>query len=236
MGSVSDDTGVVALTINGRSILRRQGKNIFWNQFVRLEPGQNRLVIEARDDAGNTANHTLTIQRNIPQALQLEERLNMSILPFEHKGEISTAALAFQDNLILALMAQNRFNVVERDRLDAILAEQKLSRTQLIDPGTAVKLGRLAAAQAVMAGSIIQTSTGIEIVGRLIDTETSQILATQDVYDEISDLDAMRLLANGMANKFHREFPLLGGEVIKHKGQYVFTTLGQGQNKAATTL
>ncbi len=68
---------------------------------------------------------------------------------------------------------------------------------------------------------------GIEAVARLIDTETSEILSTQDVYDEVKDLPALRFLAEGMAIKFHRDFPLVDGLVIEQTGKDIFTDLGQ---------
>jgi len=102
-----------------------------------------------------------------------------------------------------------------------------MSRTKLIDKSTALKLGRLIAAQSIITRSIIETGTGIEIVARWIDTETSEILAVEDVYDEVKDLPALRLLAQGMAVKFHRDFPLLDGLIIRQKGKYIFTDLGQ---------
>jgi hypothetical protein len=54
------------------------------------------------------------------------------------------------------------------------------------------------AAQSIIPGSIIETRAGIEIVARMIDTETSEIMATADVYDEAKDLPAMR--SNSIGN------------------------------------
>jgi TolB-like protein len=196
-----------------------------------LDKGKNHIVIEARDEAGNTSEKRISIEREISKALQLTERLSLTVLPFEQKGAVSEASLSFQDNLIDGLVDQNRFRVVERERLDIVLEEQKLSRTKLIDKSTALRLGRLAAAQSVLTGSMIETRTGIEIVGRMIDTETSEILATEDVYGEVKDLPALRILAEGMAVKFHREFPLLNGQVIQKKGEYLFTDLGEDKIK-----
>ena len=140
---------------------------------------------------------------------------------------ITNAGLSCQDNLIDALFNQNRFKIVERDLLDLVLQEQKLSRTQLIDRKTALKLGRLVAAKSIVSGSIIESRTGIEIVSRLIDTETSEILAVEDVYDEVKDLSAMISLAQGMANKYHRDFPLADGKIIQIKNRNVFTDIGR---------
>jgi TolB-like protein len=166
----------------------------------------------------------------------LSERLSITAFPFEQKGEVSKASLAFQDNLIDALVQRNRFQVIERDRLDIILQEQKLSRTKLFDQSTALKLGKLIAAQAIVTGSIIETHTGIEVVARMIDTETSEILATEDVYGEIKDLPALRILAEGMAIKFHREFPLVDGLVVEQKKGDIFTDLGENKIKLRRRL
>ena len=133
-------------------------------------------------------------------------------------------------------MDLNRFRVVERNKLDLVLQEQKLSRTELIDKSTALRTGKLVAAQSIVTGTIVETRTGIEIVARMIDTETSEILAIQDVYDEAKDLAALRVLAEGLALKIHRDFPLVGGFILQRKGDAVFTDLGEDKIKLQRRL
>jgi len=147
------------------------------------------------------------------------------------KGAVSEASLFVQDSLTLGLVTQNRFQVIERERLDLILQEQKLSQSKLIDRNTALRLGRLVAAQAVITGSIIETSDGIEVVVRMIDTETSGILTSVDVYGESKDLPAIRTLTEGLATKIHREFPLIGGVVLQQKGKRHLHRSGAEQNE-----
>jgi TolB-like protein len=235
-GQVSDESTIASLSINQIPILRRKGQSIFFSYLTELQEGENSIVVEARDGAGNLATKKISVFRRVPKALQLAERLSISVIPFEQKGAVSEASVAFQDNLIAALVDRDRFRVLERDKLDLILREQKLSRSDLIDRSTALRLGRLVAAQSIISGSIIETRAGIEIVARMIDTETSEIMATEDVYDEAKDLPALRSLAEGMAIKFHREFPLLGGLVIQSKGKQIFTDLGKGKIKLQRRL
>jgi hypothetical protein len=97
-------------------------------------------------------------------------------------------------------------------------------------------MGRLVAAESILSGSIIETRSGIEIVARWIDTETSELLLTADVYDEKRDLPALRDLARGMALKIHRAFPLIDGTVIQRKGKDIFTDLGQDRIKLKRRL
>jgi hypothetical protein len=235
-GQVRDESKIESLTINQIPILRRKGRSIFFSYLAELQEGENSIIVEARDGAGNLATKKISVFRRVPKALQLAERLSISVIPFEQKGAVSEASVAFQDNLIAALVDRDRFRVLERDKLDLILQEQKLSRSDLIDRSTALRLGRLVAAQSIIPGSIIETRAGIEIVARIIDTETSEIMATEDVYDEAKDLPALRSLAEGMAIKFHREFPLLGGLVIQSKGKQIFTDLGKGKIKLQRRL
>jgi TolB-like protein len=235
-GEVSDQTTVASLTLNGLSILRRPGQRIFFGQTVDLAEGDNRLLIEARNQDGQLSRHEIVVTRMIPKALQLSERLSVSVMPFEQKTAVSEIGLAFQDNLIDALVDRDRFQVVERNLLEQILAEQQLSLTQLVDEQTALEMGRLVAAESILSGSIIETRNGIEIVARWIDTETSEVLLTTDVYDEKRDLPALRDLARGMALKVHRAFPLIGGTIVQCKGNDIFTDLGQDRIKLKRRL
>jgi tetratricopeptide (TPR) repeat protein/TolB-like protein len=225
-GVVSDPGQVARLTVNGSTLLSRPAKIAYFNHMIELDQGLNTISVKATDSSGNQTEKRLTIIRKIPQALDLGARLKVTVLPFDMQGDMSAASLSFQTHMLDALYRRNRFRLVERDALDAILQEQKLSQTALIDQRTAVHVGRLASAQSIIAGDIIETRRGIEIVSRMIDTETSDILASEDVYSETKDRQSMRALADGMAIKYHRDFPLVGGVVVKKNGKSIITDLG----------
>jgi TolB-like protein len=235
-GQVKDEHPVVGLEIQSKPILRRKGKLILFSQFIALAEGENKIAIQARDEKGHVAEKTISIIRRVPKALQLAERMSLTILPFDQKGDLTAASDSCQDFLIDALVNQDRFQVVERNNLDIILREQKLSRTNLFDEKTALKVGRLVAAQSLVAGSIIQSRLGSEIIARMIDTETSDILAVVDVYDEVTNISSLRSLSEALAIKLHREFPLIGGEVVQKKGNSIFSDLGKGKIKVRRRL
>jgi len=230
-GQVICDNPVVGLEINAKPVLKRKGKLILFSQFIELAEGQNQIVIRARDEKGYVAEKTIAIIRRVPKALQLAERMRLTVLPFDQKGDLTAASDSFQDFMIDAIVNQDRFQVVERNKLDTILQEQKLSRSKLFDQKTALKIGRLVAARSLMAGSIIPSRIGSEIIARMIDIETSEILAVVDVYDEVTDISSLRSLSLGLAIKFHRDFPLIDGVVVQKKGSSIFTDLGKGKVK-----
>ena len=225
-GQVRDQNKIVDLFLDKKQILRRRGNLIFFNALIELSEGENTLVVNASDENGNTAEKVITVFRRIPAALQLKERMSMTVLPFDQKGALSEISDAFQDYLINALVNQNRFNIVERSKLEAVLEEQKLSRTRLFDEKTAIELGKLIASRAITAGTMVASRAGMEIIARVIDTETSAILASVDVYDEITEFEALQSLSQGLAVKFQREFPLLQGLVIEKKADGIMTDLG----------
>lgn len=228
-GQITGESKIANLSVNNVPILRRKGQMIVFNHLLELREGDNGIQIEAKDEAGQSAVKRISIRRQVPQAMELDERLSLSILPFEQKGAVSGTSLSFQDRLTDSLVDQKRFRVIERDKLDAILQEQKLSRTALVDRSTALRLGKLVAAKSILTGAIVESREGVEVVARLIDTETSEVLATEDVYNEVKGADDLRTLAEGMAVKFHREFPLVDGSVIQPQRGYVLTDLGKGK-------
>ena len=230
-GLVSDDSVVTAITINQQPVLKKKGKHIIFSWFFDLQVGENNIRVEARDIAGNVATREIIVERKIPEVLQLKARHKVTLLPFDNRGEVTDVGMLFQDQLINAFVKQNRFRVVERNLLDLILQEQKLSQSQLVDRGTALKIGQLVAAQSIVAGSIVISRNGVEIISRLIDTETSEIMATEDAYDEVKDLHSLGSLAEGIAIKYHKDFPLVNGLVIDKKGNSILTDLGLDEIK-----
>jgi TolB-like protein len=232
-GEIIDDTRISGLEINQKSILRREGKTIFFNHLAELNQGKNHIHVKATDTTGNISEKNVTVTMKVPKALQMEERMRTTIMPFEQKGALSNASHSFQDNLTNALVNQNRFQIIERQKLDYVLQEQKLSQTDLIDKNTALRLGKLMASQTIITGSIVETQSGLEIIARMVDTETSQLLASKDVYGEDKSLPALEAMSQGMAIKFHQEFPLIEGLVVQKKGNHIFTDIGNPKTKLA---
>jgi len=230
-GVVSDPNDVVRLTINQSLILYRSAKMAYFNHIVPLVEGISTISVKATNGKGDQSEKRIIIRRKIPVALKLDARMKVTVLPFQKQGGISAASFSFQAHLLDALFRQNRFRLVERNLLDVILQEQKLSQTALMDQKTALRVGRMAAAQSILAGDIIETRKGIEIVSRMIDTETSDILSLEDVYSETKDKQSIQALANGMAIKYHRDFPLTGGSVVSKKGKIIITDMGEQEIK-----
>ena len=117
---------------------------------------------------------------------------------------------------------------IDRTRLHA--------KAYLFKRDTALKVGKLLGVKAIIAGSYDERRSGIEIVAQMIDTETSENLAAEDVYDEAKDSAALMSLAETMAIKFHKDFPLAQGIVLQRKGDDLITDLGKKATKSNRRL
>jgi TolB-like protein len=89
--------------------------------------------------------------------------------------------------------------VVERDRLEAVLAEQKLSSSGKVDPRTAVRIGKLLGARYLVLGSYFDLLQSLRIDARLVDVETGAIVQSIGADGKADDFLALeQKLAGGV--------------------------------------
>lgn len=226
-GVIRDDSDISRVEVNGRRFAHTKGPFVMFSHMVPLEKGKNRIHILAEDIHGNLTAKTLEVHRKIPAQKMLAARLSVSVFPFSAASGNNSFANAFCTRLVPAFMERERFRMIERLNLEGILQELRLSRTDLVDPEQAVKAGRLIAVRAVLTGGIIETQDGVEVVAKMIDTETAEILSVQDVYSEEKDIPGIQELCRGLALKFHRDFPLLEGDIMEISGKNIVFDLGR---------
>ena len=226
-GVARDEGGVGFLAVNGQSILRKPGKNVYFSTLARLNPGENFFLVEARDLAGNRMEKKVCFHRELHKVREVGSRLSVALLPLEHKGAPGFTAAALEEVLLAELVGGRRFNMVERRRLEEILREQKLSASELADQKTAIRIGRIVAANCVLMGAALEKEGSIEIYLRVVDTETSLILTAVDVYGEEVSPEMVRLLCQGLMVKLLDELPLVEGMVVTVKGSQGVVDLGR---------
>ena len=223
---IISEAGVKHIRVNDRPVVGPEGKNVFFGHLVALKKGDNEVVVTAEDANGHVAEKRVSVHRNTYSIDADQARLTVAVLPFERKGASSNLASGVYDRVFDAVFDSRRFDLVERQQLDAVLQEQKLSETALVNQDTALEVGRLVAASGLVAGSILENASSMEIYARLIDTETSLILASVDVYGEPLDADKLRTLCTGLSIKLADALPREEGLVVKSKGKRILVDMG----------
>jgi formylglycine-generating enzyme required for sulfatase activity/TolB-like protein len=156
--------------------------------------GKSRVVIE--DNLGVRLDRLV---QQISVELSENQKQRVAVVEFvDLKGNVSDFGHYLAEELITRLHQTKKFKVIERQLLNKIITEQKLSLTGIIDPASAQKLGKLLGVDAIAAGSISDLSKTLEINARLISTETGEVFSAASV--EILKDEAVCNLMGGCKN------------------------------------
>jgi TolB-like protein len=112
-----------------------------------------------------------------------ENKKKIAVLPLSTlTGQSTVLGLFVSDKLTSSLFRfRDKFDVVDRIHLEQILKELKLSQTGAIEPTTAQKLGKLLGADAIVAGTITDLGSDIDITTRVLGTEQGNVLAVASI-------------------------------------------------------
>jgi len=97
------------------------------------------------------------------------------------EGNVTQLGRFIAEEVITRIFTTGRFEVVERNLLNKVLAEQKLGMSGYIDQETAISLGQILGVDAIITGSITDLGTNVKINARLISTETGSVFAVASV-------------------------------------------------------
>lgn len=128
------------------------------------------------------------------------------------------------------LNASGRLKVVERAVLDQLLSELNLGSSDLADPETSLKLGRVLAAKIIGTGTLLHMPTGTLMNLRLIDTETTAV--PKVITQEIDSGETLPKTLNGLAREILttiiQQYPLQG-YVVQASEEKIMLNLGKNQ-------
>ena len=97
-------------------------------------------------------------------------------------GEMTELGMYLSDKLTNSLFKyRDKFEVVERAKLETVFKEMKLGLTGLIDDKTAQTLGKIFGADAIVVGTITDLGEEIDVNLRVLGTERANVLAVASV-------------------------------------------------------
>lgn len=131
------------------------------------------ITVEAQQPVGDAIKELAT---QITASATRQEKQKIAVLPFhELDGQPTVLGTFIAEELVTNLFQLGNFKIVERGRLDKLLGEQKLQQSGAIDPATAKEIGRIAAVDAIVTGSITDMESFVAVNCRLIDTTTGEV-------------------------------------------------------------
>ena len=114
----------------------------------------------------------------------------IAIIYFDNSGgepSLDKLKKGLADMLITDLSNINMLAIVERDKIESVLKEQKLNNSKEFDPSTASKVGKLLGAQIILTGGYFEMMGSLRLDARFIDVETGKILKADGVDGQTSN-------------------------------------------------
>lgn len=150
---------------------------------VRAQDGLNKRV----DELG----------QQIAAKMTAKQKTTVAVVEFtDLQGNTTDFGRFLAEELITRLMETEKFRVIERQLLNKIIAEQKLSLTGVIDPASAKQLGKILGVEAIVAGTVTNLSQSLKVNARLISTETGEIFSVASA-EIFKDESVVGLLTGG---------------------------------------
>lgn len=176
----------------------------------------------------------------------------IAVLPFTDVGEEARkrqVGTLVSSEIATSFKRDQGFYLVERDKLEAALREAYLSETGITDPKSAVKLGEMLAAQALVVGEVTTAGAEYLVNARILSTESGEIftaeqtkLPAEGLVSYADDAVVLRtkggavfrsLLLPGWGQFYNRQeaksWIFIGGEATLLGGALGFHLLGANQ-------
>jgi len=118
-------------------------------------------------------------------------------IPPDKKTDFWGRALA--SFMVTDLAASQNLRLVDREHLDAVLREQRLSASDLSDETTRLRVGKILGATYFIFGTYTIVGNNAALTARMDSVETGQIVESKSVNGNESDL---RTLSEQLAAKF----------------------------------
>jgi len=83
--------------------------------------------------------------------------------------------------LTTEMMRNPRATMVERDQIRALIDEQGLTLSGMIDPATAIEVGKLSGVEYMVFGTYTDVMSRLRVDVRIVDVETGVLLRAQEV-------------------------------------------------------
>jgi TolB-like protein len=131
-----------------------------------------------------SSSEDLSVTKELNKRTKNVNAKRIAVIYFENtSGEATLDKLkkGIADMMITDLSNINMISIVERDRLEEILKEQKLNNSKDFDPNTASKLGKLLGAEIILTGGYFEMMGSLRVDARFIDVQTGKILKSDGV-------------------------------------------------------
>ena len=203
----SEGGSITALSLDDKNYTFATSPTVGLTESLNLKLGLNIFKLQVTDNSGQVTQQNIEITRTEWPSKQIGQRASLAILP------MAQDATNLTESLSQFILETQRYRLVERAQLQAILQEQKLSGSLLADKSSSLQIGKLLSARYSLAGEV-RIGKDFEVVTRLLDNETGEILAICDAYAPDVERAKVRYSMEFLAGKIRDALPWFQTELI----------------------
>src|ERR1044072_2927064 len=145
------------------------------------------------------------LNRQIATKVTAKNKATIAVVEFaDLEGNVTNFGRFLAEELITRLHETEKFKVIERQLLNQVIKEQKLTLSGIVDPNSAKQLGRVLGVDAIVSGSISDLGKTVRVNARLISNETGEIFAVA-AREFVKDQTIIDLMGSGEANSSTRD-------------------------------
>ncbi|HAF95465.1 MAG: hypothetical protein A2X34_09940 [Elusimicrobia bacterium GWC2_51_8] len=148
---------------------------IFLTALLAAGPGGLWAEKSAKSQAAGLERLSEKLQDGLTGAINIK----LAVLEFPYTdGKASQGPVIIQERLTTALAQNKKITLIERNLLQKVMGELKLSATGAVSEESVKKIGRVLGAEAVVTGTLNDTAEEeTEVNARVVETETGKILS-----------------------------------------------------------
>lgn len=155
-----------------------------------------------------------------------QNKLNIAIAEFEGRNVSAMDAVTVSNLLRTEIVKSEKFNVVDRNNMEQILAEQAFQLTGCTTQECAVKMGKLLNVSKIIVGNVTKFGKIYIINTSMIDVETGRILRSEKV--EANTLEELPRTTEYLAQILAGDKTITEQTIRKPPKLKEFNTLGIG--------
>jgi TolB-like protein len=183
--------GIIALLLITFTMLFLQQKQTNDTATMGSDMKEVKEIVKGDGELKNmSSTDDLSATKDLNKRTKDKNAKRLAIIYFDNSGgdhSMDKLKKGLADMLITDLSNINMLAIVERDKLESILKEQKLSNSKEFAPATAAKVGKLLGAQIILTGGYFEMMGSLRLDARFIDVETGKILKSDGVDGQLSN-------------------------------------------------
>lgn len=153
------------------------------------ETARRRLALVGRHELEFQARQALAQEAFLAQ--QPPEANTVAVMPFSYTGtnaQVQPLTRGFAQLVVTDLTKSRQIRVLERERMQAIVDEMRLSDSGRADPQAALRSGRLLRASRVVQGTLADQGNDLRVDAAVVDVASAGVAASAGASDALARL------------------------------------------------